>query len=94
MGEVVGRLGIEADHVIFGHTHRRGPAARRAGLDDGERQRVYNTGSWTHIPGLLGDAPPAQSPYWPGTIVVVEDEGPPRLEHLLDEMSRAERAGG
>ncbi len=25
IGEVAARLGIEADHLIFGHTHRRGP---------------------------------------------------------------------
>ena len=30
MAEVVSSLGIEAEHVIFGHTHRAGPAAGRA----------------------------------------------------------------
>jgi len=24
-----------------------------------------------------------RSPYWPGNVVIVEDEGPPRLERLL-----------
>ena len=31
IGEVVRQLGIEADHVIFGHTHRRGPIRARSG---------------------------------------------------------------
>jgi hypothetical protein len=92
IGETVRRLGIDADHLIVGHTHRRGP-----GPGDGEwtvqdKTRVYNTGSWVHSPGLLGESA-AESPYWPGTIAVVEDDGPPQLEHLLDEMSRDELAG-
>jgi hypothetical protein len=91
IGETVRRLGIEAEHLIFGHTHRRGPLpAENWTVGDG--MRVYNTGNWVHAPGLLGEAA-AESPYWPGTIAVVEDEGPPRLEHLLDDFSRAELAG-
>src|SRR5215208_1762165 len=37
IGEVVRRLGIDADHVIFGHTHRRGPMRSEVGwrLEDG-----------------------------------------------------------
>jgi hypothetical protein len=91
IGETVRRLGIEAQHLIFGHTHRRGPLP---GEDwtIGDGMRVYNTGNWVHAPGLLG-ATAAESPYWPGTIAVVEDEGPPVLEHLLDELSREELAG-
>jgi predicted phosphodiesterase len=90
IGETVRRLGIEADHLIFGHTHRRGPLPAEE-WTIGEGTFVFNTGNWVHAPGLLGKTA-AKSPYWPGTIAVVEDEGPPRLEHLLDEMSRAELA--
>jgi predicted phosphodiesterase len=91
IGETVRRLGIDADHLIFGHTHRRGPMP---GEDwtIGDGMRVYNTGNWVHAPGLLGETA-AESPYWPGTIAVVEEEGAPRLEHLLDGLTREELAG-
>jgi hypothetical protein len=36
----------------------------------------------------VGDAG-AASPYWPGHAVVVEDEGPPRLEPLVAEAAEA-----
>jgi predicted phosphodiesterase len=90
MGEVVQRLEIEAEYVIFGHTHRRGPLAAEGEWRAGEAV-LLNSGSWVHAPGLLG--PEARSsPYWPGTIGLLEDQGPPRLEHLLDGFSREELA--
>jgi predicted phosphodiesterase len=85
MATVIERLGIVADHVIFGHTHRSGPwpydDAAEWALPGGGR--LINTGSWIHEPAFLGD-PPHEGPYWPGTCVVVEDDEPPRLERLLD----------
>jgi hypothetical protein len=33
------------------------------------------------------------SPYWPGTICVVGDDGDPELRHLLDELDRSELGG-
>jgi predicted phosphodiesterase len=85
MAEVVQDLAIDAEHVVFGHTHRRGtPAAQ-------EETKLWNSGSWVHAPGLLGRTS-AQSPYWPGTICVIEDEGAPKLDHLLDDLSREELA--
>ena len=92
MGEVVRRLGIEADHVIFGHTHRRGPMANESGwrLDDGTR--LWNTGSWVYAPGLVGRSG-AASPYWPGTVVVLEGHRFPRPRHLLDDRTRADLRG-
>jgi hypothetical protein len=88
MGEVVERLRIEARHVVFGHTHRRGPMP---GEDEWRRAdggpSLWNAGSWVHSPSLLrSDA--GNSPYWPGTVVFVDDAGPPRMEHLLDEWTR------
>ena len=81
MAEVVERLGIAAEHVIFGHTHRRGaPSGQTA-------TALWNAGSWVHAPGLLGETA-AVSPYWPGTLAIVEDSGPPQLHHLLDDLSR------
>jgi hypothetical protein len=92
MGEVVDRLAIDAEHVIFGHTHRRGPIGDEPGWEV-EGTRLWNTGSWVHSPSLLG-ATAQVSPYWPGTIAVVEDSGPPELRHVLDDLSRADLAGG
>jgi hypothetical protein len=52
-----------------------------------------NTGSWVHSPTLLG--PTAErSPYWPGTIAVLEDGGEPELRHLLDDLTREDLANG
>ena len=85
MAEVVERLGIAAEHVIFGHTHRRGaPSGQTA-------TALWNAGSWVHAPGLLGETA-AVSPYWPGTLAIVEDSGPPQLHHLLDDLSREDLA--
>ncbi len=86
MEAVVERLRIEAEHVIFGHTHRSGPLP-----DDDEGwtlpggTRLTNSGSWLHEPAFIGDRGRA-SPYWPGTCVIVDDEGPPRLERLLERL--------
>jgi hypothetical protein len=84
MGEVVRRLGIEAPHVIFGHSHRSGPWPR----DDPQEwtagaTRLHNTGSWVYQPHFLTGRP-GESPYWPGTAIEVADDGPPRLRRLLD----------
>ena len=93
MGEVVRRLGIEADHVLFGHTHRRGPMRAEVGwrLEDGTR--LHNTGSWINAPWLLGRTA-ADSPYWPGTIIVVENDREPRARNLLEDLGKEELRGG
>ena len=74
MAEVVQRLGVDADHVIFGHTHHAGPAEGAPAL--------LNAGTWVHEPIVIGDDGD-RSPYWPGRYVVVEESGPPRLESLM-----------
>jgi predicted phosphodiesterase len=80
MHTVVERLGIDAKHVIFGHTHRSGPHAGDEGWGP-----LINTGSWIHEPAFLGNDPKA-SPYWPGHVVIVPDEGEPELQSLLAEL--------
>ena len=90
MAEVVADLRIEAEHVIFGHTHRRGPIGDEPGWTAGSTS-LWNTGSWVHTPSLLGDSA-GVSPYWPGTLALLEDEGPPQLRHLLDGWSREQLA--
>ena len=85
MTEAVERLGVGAEHVIFGHTHHRGTPREQAEV------KLWNTGSWVHAATLLG-ATSAESPYWPGTVCFVDDEGEPELVHALDDLSREELA--
>jgi hypothetical protein len=85
--EVARRMGLGADQVVTGHSHRAGP-------EDGDSRwalpgggRLHNTGSWVfasafHHPGT----PPG--PYWPGTVTWVDDDGPPRRKRLLAGHSR------
>jgi hypothetical protein len=91
MSEVAARLGLGDAHVIFGHTHRCGP---RGGDEIAEWRgasgaRLVNSGCW-HYDSLFLTATPGESPYWPGTCVVVEDTGPPQLRHLLDDRTHEE----
>jgi hypothetical protein len=89
MGDLVSRLGIDADHVIFGHTHRRGPLDGEPGWELPGGTRLINTGSWVFARALAGPSSRG-SVFWPGSVVVVEDDEPPRLHHLLDELARDE----
>ena len=91
IAEMARRLEIEAGHLVFGHTHRRGPLKGEHGWEVDGRTSLWNTGSWVHSPTLLGPTASA-SPYWPGTIAVLEDDGAPELVHLLDSLSREELA--
>jgi predicted phosphodiesterase len=86
MRDVVEKLRIDADWVVFGHTHRRGPREGESEWLTPAGGRLLNTGSWVHSPSLLGRTA-AESGWWPGTVGVVEDDEP-RLVHLLDELSR------
>jgi hypothetical protein len=80
-GEVLARLEVPAQHVIFGHTHRAGPLP---GDDRGEWDRLLNTGSWVYESAWLGDRP-LDSPYRPGFAAILEGDGPPELVNLLDD---------
>jgi Calcineurin-like phosphoesterase len=83
MAQVVERLGIEAGYVVFGHLHRPGPLdGDGPGWTAGTGTRLVNTGGWVYERAYLG-AMAADSPAWPGTCVLVRDEGPPELRHLL-----------
>jgi predicted phosphodiesterase len=98
MGQVAVRLGLDGAYVVFGHTHRAGPLpGDRQSEWQGERQpaaaaaagpRLVNAGCWTYDAAFL-TAVPGESPYWPGTCVLVEDSGPPTLARLLSEHSHA-----
>ena len=97
MHDVVERLEIDAEHVIFGHIHRRGPLAGDDGSPGSPRWAqagvtLHNTGNWLYAEALLGRAVP-QSPFWPGSMVVVGDEGPPELVELLFDVDREVLSG-
>lgn len=94
MGEVLDRLGVDADHVVFGHTHRSGPWPPRDDPADwvtGKGARLWNTGCWLYRPAFLTGLP-NESPYWPGVCVRVGTEGVPELGRLLGERGHAELA--
>jgi hypothetical protein len=85
-GEVLDRLAIDARHAVFGHTHRAGPLAGRDDRADWTTPAgvaMFNTGSWVHEPAFLG-SDPASSPYRPGFVLGLGDEGAPELRNLLD----------
>ena len=95
MGEAVTRLGVTARHVIFGHSHRMGPLPP----DDAGEWRVpagpllHNGGSWMFETHFLHGPDPRASPYWPGGIVALDGDGPPRIERLLDGIAAADLRG-
>ena len=96
MGEVAARLDL--GDVIRGlrpHPPRgaASPATTPAEWRARGGARLVNAGSWTYSSIFLTDTP-GESPYWPGTCVLVEDEGPPRLLRLLRDRTRAELAAG
>lgn len=86
VGGVVGHLGIDATHVLYGHTHRAGPLP---GDDPAEWRaptgaQLHNAGCWVDEPTFtLGD--PA-NPYWAGRALWLDDTGPPRLERLVSDL--------
>jgi hypothetical protein len=91
MAEVAARLDLGDAYVVFGHTHRAGPLPGdeprewRPGSSmgaPGSGARLVNTGCWTCAPVFLTPTP-GESPYWPGSCVIVEDSGPPLVERML-----------
>lgn len=76
--EVVARLGVGAEHVIWGHSHRPGPLP---GDDPEEWRGIFNTGSWVLQRHFLKTP---DSPYRPGTAVLVPESGPPEVRRLLE----------
>ena len=91
LSRVVAALGVDADHVIFGHVHRLGPLPGDTPdqwAAPGGRPMIANTGAWVYEPALVhGVTPP--HPYWPGGAIVLDDDAPPRPVALLDHLSAA-----
>jgi hypothetical protein len=85
-GEMLERLGVNARHAIFGHTHRAGPLPRDQPTEwrTTRGTELVNVGSWVYEASFVGDSP-GDSPYRPGFAAAVSDDGPPELVNLLDE---------
>jgi hypothetical protein len=86
LSHVVGRLGVDAEWVLFGHVHRLGPLPSDVEATwRGPRgtPRILNTGSWVYEPLLVHNATPPH-PYWPGGAVILERDSAPRAIGLLD----------
>lgn len=83
--EVLTRLSVSAQYVIFGHTHRAGPvpADYQSEWRTPTGVQLLNTGSWAYEPQVVGDWP-GEDPYRPGFGSIVCDDGPPQLVNLLD----------
>ena len=83
MGRVADALAPGVEHVIFGHTHRPGPLP---GDDLAEwtslsGTRLWNSGSWLHEGAFVRTG--RDSPYWPGTVLTIVDDEPPRVDNVL-----------
>jgi hypothetical protein len=91
MGEVTRRLDLRDAYVVFGHTHRSGPlpGEERAQWQTPAGGRLINAGCWTYDSHFLTSTP-GESPYWPGTCVLVGETGPPILRHLLADRDHSE----
>ncbi len=86
MGEVVSRLELHADHVIFGHTHASSPLPGESPWELPNGTRLTNSGSWVYAASLISSGG-AADPYWPGTCVMVGERGDPQLRPLLAELA-------
>jgi UDP-2,3-diacylglucosamine pyrophosphatase LpxH len=89
---VISALGVDADQVIFGHVHRRGPRARddqRRWAGPGGRPRLLNTGSWRYEPVIVRRLD-GRAPYWPGGAVSIGADGQAHSIGLLENLSERE----
>jgi UDP-2,3-diacylglucosamine pyrophosphatase LpxH len=89
IGRVAQRIGVQADWIVFGHVHRRGPLPGEQWAAAPGGARMLNTGSWLYEPLLVDRATPPH-PYWPGGAVLLEPGRDPRSIGLLDDLSAGE----
>ena len=87
MAGTLALLGVDAPHVIFGHTHCAGPLPW---MDQAEWRvngttALMNTGCWTEEPAIDTTD---RSPYRPGYGVLVEEDVaiPPRLVRITEHL--------
>jgi Calcineurin-like phosphoesterase len=85
IGEAARRLGLAPAHLLFGHMHRAGPLAGDNPLEwrTPAATQLHNSGNWVYETLFLGGGQQRSNPYWPGSAIALDDDGPPRLERLL-----------
>jgi predicted phosphodiesterase len=90
MARVAEVLAPGAEHVIFGHTHRPGPLPgdEPAEWTTLSGTRLWNTGSWIYEDAFVTSS--GKSPYWPGTVLSLEESGPPRVENVLRKLGETQ----
>ena len=83
MARVAEVLAPGAGDVIFGHTHRAGPLPgdEPAEWTTLSGARLWNSGTWLYEGAFVRTG--RDSPYWPGTVLTLDDEGPPRIQNVL-----------
>jgi hypothetical protein len=88
MSRVAETLAPGAEHVLFAHTHRPGPLPgdEVAEWTTLSGTRLWNSGCWMLEGAFIRDSG-ERSPYWPGTVLLLDDEGPPRLENALRDVA-------
>ena len=86
MAGVVSRLGVEAQYVIFGHTHCAGPLPwmNPAEWRLSSGGQMINSGCWTEEPRI--NSTEIVSPYRPGRGVLVTDSGPPQQLLIAEQL--------
>jgi len=94
MTRVADVLAPDAEHVLFGHTHRAGLLAGddRAEWTTLAGTRLWNTGNW-YLESAFVSGLDDGNPYWPGTVVWVEPGRPPRVDNALRGYAIAAGAG-
>ena len=89
MAEASRQLGIDSTFLVFGHIHRRGPLPddpEGMWRPDTNGPRLLNTGSWVYDSALVGMPTGRPRSYRPGGAVILDGDGPPRCDYLLDDV--------
>jgi len=88
VAEAARRLRLAPQHLVFGHTHRTGRLSNDAACEwrTPAGTQLHNPGNWIFDPLFMGRGPQGSNPYWPGGVIVLDDDGPPRLERLLGDL--------
>ena len=96
IGEVARRLRVAPAHPLFGHTHRTGclPADDPREWRTPGGTQLHNTGNWVFSTTFMTRGPRPDGPYWPGGAIVLDDDGPPRLERLLGDVPASSLRAG